>query len=462
MFLAAAAAAALVYPVVGAGPGRSRPRRPQHLDRRHRPFVRRIQRQAHDGLDRPRHARAGRAARSSTTASRSTSLKADITIDVTGINTGNENRDKDLKSPNFFDVAKYPTITFKSKRVGGGRRGQDSSLIGDLTMHGVTKEVALDVEGPLAGYPGAVAARRVGASATTKLNRSDFGLQVQPADRGGARSSATKSSVHDRHRSQQKVEFRPEKPPCDRCWPLSCSPSCLAPQTAPAPVPVVVELFTSEGCSSCPPADQLLSVLVTKQPVAASPSSASSCTSTTGIRSAGRIPRRSAAPLPGSSRTSRIFGADRMYTPQMVVDGRDELVGSDQSGVARRAIDRALHRPHAKVEASGSVDGTTTGGTVVVTDIPADAAKEQLEATLALTENDVTTAVKRGENGGRTLHHDALVRQIVPLGRVVSGEALRWHVPIDATWRRDHLNAVVVVQSRKSLRIWGAGIAPLH
>jgi len=232
-------------------------------------------------------------------------------------------------------------------------------------------------------------------------------------------------------------------------------------QNAPGNVPVVVELFTSEGCSSCPPADQLLSVLVTKQAVA-------------GVTVIGlelhvdywdSLGWKDPASLGGATSRqqsySRIFGADRMYTPQMVVDGRDELVGSDQEAV-RRAIDRALHRPHAKVEASGSVDGTTTGGTVVVTDIPAAAAKEQLEATLALTENDVTTAVKRGENGGRTLHHDALVRQIVPLGRVISGEALRWHVPIDATWQRDHLNAVVVVQSRKSLRIWGAGIASLH
>jgi len=102
-------------------------------------------------------------------------IKADIAIDVNGINTGTENRDKDLRSENFFDVAKYPTITFKSRRAEAAGAGK-TRLIGDLTMHGVTKEVALDVEGPSPVLQ-ANGGQRVGASATTKLNRRDFGLQ---------------------------------------------------------------------------------------------------------------------------------------------------------------------------------------------------------------------------------------------------------------------------------------------
>lgn len=103
------------------------------------------------------------------------SIKADVSIDVNGLNTSVENRDKDLRSENFFDAAKYPTITFKSTRADGATPGH-FRLIGDLTMHGVTKEVALEVDGPsppLKMGPGL----RVGASATTKLNRRDFGLQ---------------------------------------------------------------------------------------------------------------------------------------------------------------------------------------------------------------------------------------------------------------------------------------------
>jgi len=103
------------------------------------------------------------------------SLKADVTIDVTGVNTQNQNRDNDLKSENFFDIAKYPTATFKSKRVEAAGAGK-FKLIGDLTLHGVTKEISLDVEGPSSPLKQGQNLR-VGASATTKINRRDFGLQ---------------------------------------------------------------------------------------------------------------------------------------------------------------------------------------------------------------------------------------------------------------------------------------------
>jgi polyisoprenoid-binding protein YceI len=101
-------------------------------------------------------------------------LKADITIDVNFINTGNESRDKDLKSPNFFDVAQFPTVTFKSKRSVAEGVGK-FKLTGDLTMHGVTKEVTLSVEGPSAALKQGPNLR-AGASATTTINRRDFGL----------------------------------------------------------------------------------------------------------------------------------------------------------------------------------------------------------------------------------------------------------------------------------------------
>jgi polyisoprenoid-binding protein YceI len=102
-------------------------------------------------------------------------IKADVTIDVAGLNTGVEGRDKDLRSPNFFDVATYPTITFKSKKVEAAGAGR-FKLMGDLTMHGVTKEVTLDVEGPSPPLKQQNGALRIGASATTKVNRRDFNL----------------------------------------------------------------------------------------------------------------------------------------------------------------------------------------------------------------------------------------------------------------------------------------------
>src|SRR5215203_1019568 len=74
------------------------------------------------------------------------SIKADIAIDMNGVNTQNEGRDKDLRGPDFFDVANHPNLTFKSKRVEPGTAGH-FKLIGDLTMRGNTKELVLDVEG---------------------------------------------------------------------------------------------------------------------------------------------------------------------------------------------------------------------------------------------------------------------------------------------------------------------------
>ena len=103
------------------------------------------------------------------------SIKADVTIDASGVDTDNDNRDKDLKSENFFDIAKYPTVRFTSKRVQPVGQGK-FKMVGDLTMHGVTKEVTLDVEGPspaLKQGPNL----RVGASATATINRRDWGLQ---------------------------------------------------------------------------------------------------------------------------------------------------------------------------------------------------------------------------------------------------------------------------------------------
>jgi len=103
------------------------------------------------------------------------SIKADITIDVTGINTGDDSRDKDLKSgEGLFEVAKYPTVTFKSKRAIASAAG-GFKLVGDLTIHGVTKEVTLDVEGPSAPIRQGPMLR-AGASATGTINRRDFGL----------------------------------------------------------------------------------------------------------------------------------------------------------------------------------------------------------------------------------------------------------------------------------------------
>jgi polyisoprenoid-binding protein YceI len=103
------------------------------------------------------------------------SVKADVTIDVRAINTQNTQRDQDLRGADFFDTGKYPTITFKSKRVDPGADGA-FKLIGDLTIRGTTREVTLDVEAPAPvtkGMRGMV----TGTTATTRIKRLEYGLK---------------------------------------------------------------------------------------------------------------------------------------------------------------------------------------------------------------------------------------------------------------------------------------------
>jgi len=110
--------------------------------------------------------------------------KATLTIDASTVDTRNDYRDKDLKSDNFFDVTKYPTITFVSKRAEPVADGK-FKLIGDMTIHGVTKEVTWNVEGPASAVKDPKGMLRSGATATTKVNRKDFGLTWNKTLDGG-------------------------------------------------------------------------------------------------------------------------------------------------------------------------------------------------------------------------------------------------------------------------------------
>jgi polyisoprenoid-binding protein YceI len=111
-------------------------------------------------------------------------LRVDATIDARTINTRNPDRDKDLRSALFFDVDKFPRITFKSKRAEAAGAGR-FKLIGDLTMHGVTKEVALDVEGPTQAITDIWGNTRLGATASTVVDRREYGLLYSRILEGG-------------------------------------------------------------------------------------------------------------------------------------------------------------------------------------------------------------------------------------------------------------------------------------
>lgn len=104
----------------------------------------------------------------------------EATIETSSVDTRVEMRDNDLRSPRFFDAQKYPTITFHSKQAKVAGPGK-LQITGDLTIRGVTKEVVLDVDGPSEPIKDPMGkGQRMGASATTKINRQDFGVSALP------------------------------------------------------------------------------------------------------------------------------------------------------------------------------------------------------------------------------------------------------------------------------------------
>jgi polyisoprenoid-binding protein YceI len=114
-----------------------------------------------------------------------TKSSVDVAIDVNSVDTHQPDRDKDLRSDHFFDAEHFPTITFKSKRVEQLSPGK-LKITGDLTIHGITKEVVLDVDGPTAPVKDPWGNQRMAINASTKINRQDFGVKWnQTMDNGG-------------------------------------------------------------------------------------------------------------------------------------------------------------------------------------------------------------------------------------------------------------------------------------
>ena len=229
--------------------------------------------------------------------------------------------------------------------------------------------------------------------------------------------------------------------------------------------PVIVELFTSEGCSSCPPADQLLSRLDKEQSIPGANVIALGQHVDYWNQLGWRDPYSSAQFSARQSSYAEAFGRDGVYTPQMVVDGHLEFVGSNATK-AREAITEAASSPKAKVQIeitpnTETRESGTVQFTVRVEDIPAIAAGDTAEVLLAIAESDLSSSVARGENAGRNLRHTAVVRQLATIGSIskTKGEAPFTAAPvvnIPNKWRRDKLRAVVIVQERVSRHVLGA------
>lgn len=227
-----------------------------------------------------------------------------------------------------------------------------------------------------------------------------------------------------------------------------------------ARVPVVVELFTSEGCSSCPPADALLGRLDATQPVGGAEVIALAQHVDYWNYLGWSDPFSSHEFSERQGQYQRAFGKDSVYTPQMVVDGREELPGGN-SGRALEAIARAAREPKAEVSLSLVGDGADAAAPVRlgvrVDKLPRASDGGAAEVLLAITEGGLSSDVERGENSGRKLTHVGVVRRLTKLGEAGAGpfsaEAV---VDLEKGWRRENLRAVVFVQEGASRRVVGA------
>lgn len=223
-------------------------------------------------------------------------------------------------------------------------------------------------------------------------------------------------------------------------------------------VPVLVELFTSEGCSSCPPADDLLRRLLKEQPVDGVEVIGISEHVDYWNRLGWRDPFSSAQFSERQSEYGRAFGSGQIYTPQMVVTGRIDAIGNDESAV-RGALVRAAQFPHANLTVTSTrVDGSKASVRVVVTDTPAEMAAGTLDVVVAIVEDGLMTDVPRGENARKRLRHDAVARVLGPIGSlapaVTSGEFDR-QVDLAGAAASRQLRVVAFLQDRKTRAVVG-------
>ncbi len=224
--------------------------------------------------------------------------------------------------------------------------------------------------------------------------------------------------------------------------------------------PVLVELFTSQGCLSCPPADELLIRLYAEQPVPGALVIALS-EHVEYWNGQWHDPFSSAVFTDRQHEYQRALATPALYTPQMVVDGQVQLIGSQQE-LAHTTIANASTRPKGRLSLT-RVDQGGGGGVSVSVDVSGMAGLGRVDDVVlwvAITEDGLETDVKRGENAFRRLRHGAVVRTLqevetlaLPLPDDVSAETV---IEIEPEWNAERLRAVAFLQERSSRRVLGA------
>jgi len=208
---------------------------------------------------------------------------------------------------------------------------------------------------------------------------------------------------------------------------------------------VLVELFTSEGCSSCPPADAVLARLHEEQPVAG----VELIVLSEHVDYWNDLGWKDPFSDRLFSERQEQYGS-RIYTPQAIVDGRVDVLGSDRSGIVRAAAS-AARDPHGTLDLAR----TPAGVRISVAGLPAhpDAA-----VMVGVLEDGLSSKVERGENAGRTLSHTAVVRSLREVGKVPAGVA-QWsaEVPLTLDVSGKKRRVIAFVQDGRSRRILAAG-----
>jgi len=234
------------------------------------------------------------------------------------------------------------------------------------------------------------------------------------------------------------------------------------PSNSLAKAPVVVELFTSQGCSSCPPADRLLTRLGNDP------------------RFAGRViplafhvdywnyigwqdpfssPRWSAR----QNEYAHAFRSSRIYTPQLVVNGSSECVGSEEREVVSR-ITAALAKPPAgEVKLTVGPQGSGPVKVAVAARVAGAGSRHGLDILVALYQTGLDTPVRAGENASRTLHNDYVVRRLEKAFTLAPGAERSGEVTlaVDPAWNRQALGVAAFLQDPVTLEIRGAAVQGL-
>lgn len=228
-------------------------------------------------------------------------------------------------------------------------------------------------------------------------------------------------------------------------------------------VPVLAELFTSEGCSSCPPADDLLRHLVRDQPVAGVEVIAISEHVDYWNRLGWKDPFSSAQFSERQGEYARAFGGEQIYTPQLVVDGRVQVIGNDHTAVTK-ALLSAVKATRATLEVAATrAAGGRASVQVTVTGVPAENATHPLEVMVAVVEDGLVTDVPRGENARKRLQHDAVARVLRPMGSLLAGRTSgSFSQVVDLGHAGSNgVRVIAFLQDRSSRSVVGVATTPL-